>query len=230
MDEKITLHTEEGLQALNFVWARLLWISRGAVRNNDVARINADFLDAKKIVGFILADGLLRSFFEGSHLELHRYYFDYLESLNIEEFKQIKAYTIWERNGEIINDDIGRMKGDYLEACTILPDEEKLSEREPAKPPASLMEYINSMNLTDTNELKTRIVNWCYLAGYSDHEGNHRRAHNYIEEFYRNAPTAIMKGHMFVEMDYFQLVFENPHMANMLEVCFLIYLKPKNYS
>ena len=227
MKKIIDTYSETSLIALNIAWARIFWINRGAIKDNNFDRMRVDFLDARRTICFLVADAILENFLNGYPFEIPEYYFPYLSRISLQEYKDIKAYTIWEGKGETIDDNIERMNRDYLEGCSIIPAKKLMVGREKPHISDKFIKYINTVAEDDKIKLVERKAYWRFCAGFEDHKDNWYKANDYVDNFYSYAKNALIQGHDNVPIDYFEIVFENNHIANMFETCFLIYLKPK---
>ena len=221
------VYLKRELEMFTMVWATLLWHERGCIEDGDINREKVDFMDAKRFVGFLVGDQVLENFVEEKSFPIPDYYFDYLNSLSVDEYKKIKAYLIWQKGGKIRDNNYDRQREDYLKACCFLPNEELIKEKGRVTPTKTLTKYVTDTNRVNKSLIKNRKAYWCYMLGCTDQPANYCEAHQYVESFYDNAKPALVKGHDKVQPDYFHLVHENHHLANMFEACFLTYIEPK---
>lgn len=227
MNGQEEVYSQRELEMFNMVWARLLWHERGCIEDGDINREKTDFMDARRFVGFLVAEQVLENFVKEKSFPIPDYYFDYLNSVSVDEYKKIKAYMIWMNKGAIRDGNYERQREDYMKACTFLPNEELIKKKGRATPSKTIAEYVTDTDRVNKNKIQNRKAYWCYMSGSTDQVANHCEAHQYVESFYDNAKPALVKGHDKVQPDYFHLVHGKHHLANMFEACFLTYLEPK---
>jgi hypothetical protein len=195
------MYSNEAINDLHQVWASYLWITRGAIDDYDESRKKKDYLDARRIVASILANSIFEGNRKGIAPPVPKYYFDYLSSLSISEFKRIKAYNIWEMHGKVINDDVERIVGDYYTACSYLPcneywqhDFDSYDVTMWLNDNRSITEYLEKVIMsskTGKNQIVNRRAYWAGLEGNSNEKDNYERASSYVDRFYQGAITAL---------------------------------------
>ncbi len=145
MEEKPKVYREDFLEVLTALHADFLWINRGMLVDNDYKRIESDWQDAVRMVGFKIGDDVLTDFKRGIYFNIPNAYFKYLNSITIEEYKNIKAYFIWKERESVRHDDQDSDKEDYLKACSFLPEEEYLMKEGKIHPLSTLLDYISAV-------------------------------------------------------------------------------------
>lgn len=118
----IKLPLSEQLKQLVEYQAKIFWLCRGAKYDNNFERINTDYYDAKRYVGYLIADTMIHKCLNGE-LEgdcfsyISEEFIDYLKVISVEEYIRTTSYFSWLKNkGAIINNDRHRMDNDYFEA------------------------------------------------------------------------------------------------------------------
>ena len=214
------------LQGLNWAWAKILWIERGAIEDANTTRIQDDYLDARRIVGFILADHILESCNNGICPELPEYYYEYLNALSVDEYKKNKAYVIWENNGRIVDEDKERIARDYYEACSLLPWKQTAAYKCQATIIEPLLAYIKDKKKVNKSKISRRKAYWAYLAGDANESRCINVADEYVDEFYDHASNSLDSNNSDdsdLSKDLYHLVKGHNHIANMFEACILPY-------
>jgi hypothetical protein len=231
---KLPVLSKEALELLTTAWAELLWIRRGAVINGDKTRSDANWMDGKRMVGFLLAKQLNEYFSEYTNsentvddIEIQEHYCEYLNMVSIDGFKLMLAHKIWENNGCVCDNDKRRMEKDYYDACNMFNKALSQLRTHPKKSPEWLSNYFSDRNKVDKTKIAKRKAFWRYMAGYEDATKNNEEAKIYVDNFYDNIIAALDQGHDSVSFDYFDLVEKNTQIANILECYVLHCLKYK---
>lgn len=206
--------TEKDLSTLTEANAILLWGEKGFIRDNDIKRINGDWYDAKRFVAFMLADKIVELCKKRMTFIIPPYYYPYLHNIGLEEYKKIKAYFIWKRNGGQIPDD--ELKN-YYPVCNELSNiffNNKLKNI----PLISFEEYIKE-SLLVIDSIKKRKAFWQYLSREGETQTHWHEADNFVETFYHGLfdIIKIRSDKKFVGLKDF--VFEKTHLLNMMEFC-----------
>lgn len=210
--------TQVGINLLHEAAATILWFERGKTTTYDYDRINRDWLDARRIVGFKLADAILTGCQNGICYSIPTDYFSYLSSISILEFKKLKAYFLWLHCHDGVPKSDEESESIYLDAC---------EEVEQGR--------INCKCL-ESNEIPENIKSFLLLSKQNYYfEIIKRKAHwnsifekNYDEE-YNWAKAEKLVGAIYDPIESFdslskddvlnivKLIDENHHLTNMFE-------------
>ncbi len=119
--ELLQLPLQESLQVVNDNLAHLLWHYRGRKDDDNHERRQADYFDAKRLLGFMLTEAILNECSPNRSSPeclpyLRKEFIDYLVSLSVEECIRFRAYFDWEKKGASQSGDVERMNADYIRA------------------------------------------------------------------------------------------------------------------
>ena len=158
-----------------------------------------------------------------------------LEGVWLEDLKQLKAYDVWQENGDGWNSDESLMKSYYFKACKQLADSLSASYiRAPLCWFGDLEGYLKKNYLTDEKKLydltKRKFDRLGEKTGRSDSQGNWLSAERYVKDFYENIIPAV-KINDSASISKVKKVLADPdhyYMMNCFEAAIVIYfLKPE---
>lgn len=116
--------TENVLKDVNEALAHLFWYFNRKQNNQTKEEQDDDYYDAKRYLGFLLADMILRQCSENHKCPdkfLRPEYIEYLRSVSIEEYVKHNAYLRWhERNKDTYIKDSEKQVSDYLHGVGFL--------------------------------------------------------------------------------------------------------------
>ena len=81
-------YSEETVSVMHEMQSQILWLKRGMKEDKDKGRMDRDWNDARKFVGYRLADDLIRECEKGKCDRIPPYYYSYLSAISVEEFKE----------------------------------------------------------------------------------------------------------------------------------------------
>ena len=200
------------------VYASLIWFRRGQIIDDDYNRINKDWLDARRIVGYKLADDILDGCKKGTCYSVPQYYLPYLSSLSINEFKEIKSYLMWEKLSKTIPVKQLNAKSIYLDACKEVEQHKincKCSYDEEI--PKNIRSYLLEVRQKAYNETIRRKAYWNSLnENNNDDIHNWHSAEKIVSSIYKPLEKTNRLNKKQV-LNIVSLIDKNHHLTNMFE-------------
>ena len=197
--------------------SQILWLKRGMKEDKDKGRMDRDWNDARKFVGYRLADDLIRECEKGKCDRIPPYYYSYLSAISVEEFKNMKAYFLWRERyeGEDVSDDVAREI--YFEACEKIRRCKVNCLNETKKIPDALKRLLKNQHGSPSRDLMERRAFWNHAQ---NKERDSMRNWKVAEEI-----TLLLYGDLLssrqistkIVNDYFNRTEEIPHLITMFE-------------
>lgn len=117
---------KERLSFLTEKQAKLFWYFKGSPKIQSPEQEKDDYYNAKRYIGFLLAESLLKVCTNRSKkcatIYLQADFVEYLQSITVEEYLRFKAYLKWHtrNNDTLIHKDNGKDKVDYFNSLNYL--------------------------------------------------------------------------------------------------------------
>jgi hypothetical protein len=206
------------IEILHEALANITWIRRGMIVDDDFQRMNRDWLYARRIVGYKLADEILKGCKNGICYSVPDYYFPYLNCISLNEFKEIKAYLIWvqNRNRWRLSDD--ETKVNYLYACEEIEQNKiNCSCSYDIEIPTYIKKYISESKKNHFEAIIRRKAYWNGIFERNQSgEYNWEKAKNFVNAIYKplDATNKLNKEEV---LNIINLIDGNHHLTNMFE-------------
>jgi hypothetical protein len=228
-DEQLAPPKEIGeiLEGLVDCQASLFWMFRGAKKDNDRERQDNDYFDAKRHMGFLIAEKIIENCLKNEKDKtncfefLNADYMEYLASISIEEFIRTKAYLLWgaKKNWEPTTDQSEIDEYYYKVQNVIEEPGKKCCQKKPGeiskKFHKDVKEYFRSLD----DEAIARIKSGKIHTDSRLNINHPRDVDEYTELFYREVKHAIQKQKLPKEkaQKILKLMYTNTDIPNMLE-------------
>ncbi|MDA8240884.1 MAG: hypothetical protein M0Z67_11025 [Nitrospiraceae bacterium] len=233
MDKIMNLPLSDRLKIITEDQAYIYWLKKGAVQNYDKGRMDNDYYDGKRYIGFLLAESIIEACKRNELGEdcldyLHVDFFEYLRCITLEEYIRIRAFLAWERDGGMENNDHDRMTSDYYSSMDCVQNtmwncKGRRTEQLMKKKSMHLIRsYFLALNREQLRVIKEAKI----YAGNRLNIEISREVNGFVDEFYEALQTAL-KGETLsrkVVEDLLSSLYANSHVVNMLEYmlrCFL---------
>lgn len=210
-------YSEETVSVMHQMQSQFLWLKRGMKVDKDKSRMDKDWNDARKFVGYSLANNLIQACKNGSCDRIPSFYVPYLSAISIEEFKEMKAYFIWKDKYDGCDADDDLKKRIYLEACDEIRRCKVNCLNKTENMPEELIVLLVDQHTSAQPDLLERRAFWNSVRG-----NNPDAFHNWrvAEEF-----NALLFGDLLSSTpistecinNYFERTEEAPHLTTMFE-------------
>jgi hypothetical protein len=208
--------------------ARIFWHINGCMQDNNFKRIDDDWFNAKRFIGFMIAEHLIECCQDRkcAKILLHPEYKEYLNCLSIEEFLRHRAYFIWHDrniNNEWNGKNADRRQDDYFEAEKNIKGVFRNCNGESCNSEKNITFWHISMGNFQRDEDTAKIIsgkkNRLYRL-FNEHSACSTKIKKYVESYYWNVEEFITTGKT-AEPDIFNKIIESVNeeysVSNMLE-------------
>ena len=217
--------SEEIVGVLHKIYARILWFERGGIDKYDLHRMNCDWLDARRIVGYKLADEVIKECESGSCHPIPDHYFSYLSAISLNEFKAIKAYLMWEARYEGVDVPEATTESIYLESCEEIEHSKVNCECESDQDiPIHISDFLMDSQRVPYHNIIKRKAYWSSLSEENPDPDYHwRKAEKFVDTVYKPLASGggLRQDHV---VDIILIIDENHHLTNMFEYCIRCHL------
>ena len=207
------------------MYATIVWFARGKIADNNYERKKADWLDARRLVGFKISDELLNGCKNGVCYPLPEYSLVYLSSISLHEFKEIKSYLMWERVRNRVELSESEQKAVYLDACTEIESHKINCQcHSEGQIPKDIREYLAKNRKNNYENIIRRKAFWNGIyENNTNSDYNWNKAKEIVDAIYRplESTESLTKKQI---IDIVSLIDENHHLTNMFEYLIRCYL------
>jgi hypothetical protein len=182
------------VQDLEWLYARKFWELDGGRSDNTQEVIDDHCFMARRQVAYIMADTILENCRQKKCFISPGFFFDYLSSISVAKYKELKAYHLWVQDGSMSDPYKNNQEKYYYEACDFIKackceriSNSVLKENTLEEHLTSLKKYIFNC---DPKKIVKRKSFWHYMGGNSDHNLNWQEAHEFVCQFYDTTQRA----------------------------------------
>lgn len=182
------------VQDLKWLYARKFWELDGERLDNTQEIIDDHCFKARRQVAYFMADTILENCRQGRCFISPGFFFDYLSSISVAKYKELKAYYLWVQDGGESNPYKNNQEKYYFEACNFIKACKCGKISNSVLEENTLEEYLKSLRNyifnCDPEKIVKRKSFWHYMGGNSDHLLDWQEAHEFVSQFYDTTQRA----------------------------------------